>query len=278
MLPLLAWIYGRGIALRNYLYDRGIFEVHDLGARAISVGNITVGGTGKTPLVAHVARELAARGETVCILTRGYGREDEQSRVLVSDGKTVLVDAAVGGDEPVELATKLLGKAIVIADADRVGAAEWAKRKFGVTAFVLDDGFQHRKVKRDIDIVCVDATNPFGGNRLLPPGRLREPVENLSRADVVVVTRVEQAENIPELRSRIADIACGASVLVCRTRLAELRALSPELTQQKGSIERRAFAFCGLGNPQNFFNLLLQNAVAIVGTEAFRDHQHYSPS
>src|SRR5438045_3836903 len=111
MLSLLAWTYGRVIALRNYLYDKGIFDVHDLSARTISVGNITVGGTGKTPLVAYIARELADRGKKVCILTRGYGREDENTRVLVSDAVSVLVDAATGGDEPVELATKLLGKA-----------------------------------------------------------------------------------------------------------------------------------------------------------------------
>src|SRR3569832_2355237 len=156
MLTVLAWIYGRGLALRNYLYDKGVFEVHDLGARVICVGNITVGGTGKTPLVEYIGHRLAEQGEKVCVLTRGYGREDEGKRVLVSDGESVLVDAAIGGDEQVDLAHELLGHGVVVAGADRVGAAEWARRKFGVTAFVQDDGFQHRKVKRDLDIVCVD--------------------------------------------------------------------------------------------------------------------------
>ena len=273
MLSLLSWIYSRGIALRNYLYDKGIFDVHDLGVRTISVGNITVGGTGKTPLVAHVAIKMAAEGEKVCILTRGYGREDENKRVLVSDGESVLVDAATGGDEPVELATKLLGKAIVIADADRVGAAEWARRKFGITAFVLDDGFQHRKVKRDVDIVCIDATDPFGGDKMLPAGRLREPVQNLARADVVVITRVEQATDISDLRSQISDRAPDAVVIECRTHLLGLEPLGDK---QQPSNAKILFAFCALGNPDNFFGLLRQSGVNVTDVRRFRDHHQYT--
>ena len=287
MLSLIAWLYGLGVAIRNYLYDKGIFEVHDLGARAISIGNITAGGTGKTPLVAYVARELAAKGEKVCILTRGYGREDENKRVLVSDGETVLADASIGGDEPVELATKLLGKAIVIADADRVGAAEWAKRKFGVTAFVLDDGFQHRMVRRDVDVVCIDATDPFGRRKLLPAGRLRESAENLSRADVVVITRVEQAEDISDLISQISEIAPDSTVIECRTRLAGARLLTAETQRRRDKKTKlelsgpslpteHLFAFCGLGNPESFFALLRQSRMDVAESRAFRDHHQYA--
>jgi tetraacyldisaccharide 4'-kinase len=278
MLSQLAWVYGHGVAARNYLYDRGIFDVHDLGVRAISVGNITVGGTGKTPLVAYVARLLAEQGEKVCILTRGYGREDESKRILVSDRERILVRADTGGDEPVELANKLLGEAIVIADADRVGAAEWARRKFGLTAFVLDDGFQHRKVKRDVDIVCVDATDPFGGGRLLPAGRLRERVTNLARADVIVITRVEQVNDVSDLRSRISDIAPGATIVECRTHLTKIR----EMTEPNNGLDpnvlsvRSYFAFCGLGSPNNFFHLLRQNSIDPAGTRSFRDHHPYT--
>ena len=185
MLSLLAAIYGKITDLRNRLYDRGVLDTFDLGAATCSIGNVTTGGTGKTPMVAYVAELLASRGETVCILTRGYGRMDPRERVLVSDGKDILADAATAGDEPIELARKLLGKAIIIADADRVSAAEWAKRKFGVTAFILDDAFQHRRAVRDVDIVCVDATNPFGGGKMLPAGRLRESVNGLDRADII---------------------------------------------------------------------------------------------
>ena len=140
MLTPFSWLYGKIADTRNALYDRGVFVSHSLGARTISVGNITAGGTGKTPLVAHVAKILAERGENVCILTRGYGRENPSERVLVSDGLNILADAKQGGDEPVELAVKLLGKAVVVADANRASAANWAKDKFGITAFVLDDG------------------------------------------------------------------------------------------------------------------------------------------
>src|SRR4051812_24699155 len=127
MLDVLGYIYQEIVKARNTLYDRRVFEVHDLGARTISVGNITAGGTGKTPLVAYIAELLADRGEKVCILTRGYGRKNARARVLVSDGETVLEhDAGKTGDEPLELASRLKGKAIVIADADRVAAAEWA--------------------------------------------------------------------------------------------------------------------------------------------------------
>ena len=128
MLSIAASIYKTIVNARNALYDKGLFETFDLGARAISIGNITTGGTGKTPLVAYVAEILAARGEKVCILTRGYGRENAHKRVLVSDSKQILASPTEAGDEPFELAQKLIGKAIVIADADRVSAAEWAKR------------------------------------------------------------------------------------------------------------------------------------------------------
>ncbi|MEO8574783.1 MAG: tetraacyldisaccharide 4'-kinase, partial [Pyrinomonadaceae bacterium] len=165
MLNLLGKIYGVGADLRNKSYDRGIFKTHSLGAKTISVGNIMTGGTGKTPLVAYIAEHLAASGEKVCILTRGYGR-GSSGRVLVSDGEQVFVDALTGGDEPVELARKLIGKAIVVADADRVSAAQWAKENFRVTAFVLDDAFQHRRAKRDLDIVCIDTTSPLSFGQL----------------------------------------------------------------------------------------------------------------
>ena len=126
LLSPVGWLYGTIADIRNTLYERGVLKSYSLGARTISIGNITAGGTGKTPLVAHVAALLAESGEKVCILTRGYGRDNPRDRVLVSDGEQVLVDAKKGGDEPVELARKLIGKAIIVADADRLSAAAWA--------------------------------------------------------------------------------------------------------------------------------------------------------
>ena len=150
MRKLAGKLYGRVADLRNSMYDRGTLKSYDLGARTISIGNITMGGTGKTPLVAYVAELLADNGEKVCVLTRGYGRRNENERVLVSDGNAALVDAETGGDEPVELAQKLLGKAVVVADADRVATARWANEEFEITSFVLDDGFQHRHEEGDV--------------------------------------------------------------------------------------------------------------------------------
>ncbi len=296
MLSLLSAIYGKIANLRNAFYDRGVFETSDLRARTISIGNISVGGTGKTPLVAYVAEILAARGETVCILTRGYGRKEPKKRVLVSDGEQILADPAIAGDEPFELAQKLIGRAIVIADADRVAAAEWAKRKFGVTAFVLDDGFQHRKAKRDVDIVCIDAMDPFGGGNMLPAGRLREPVENLQRADIIVITRANLVADqaISDLRSEISGLNPAAAVFSAKSKLSVMYDLENFIANiersQNGppleravydmdvseTLENPVFVFCAIGNAENFFWQLRREDLDLKGTEAFRDHHVYT--
>lgn len=278
-------LYGAIIKTRNALYDKGAFKSFSLGVPTISVGNITVGGTGKTPLVAFVAEILAEQSEKVCILTRGYGRENAKQRVLVSDGEQILAQPKISGDEPFELARKLLGKAVVLSDANRVAAGNWARETFGITAFVLDDGFQHRKIKRDLDIVLVDATNPFGNGRLLPSGILREPLEHLKRADTIVITRANLVENLDNLKSRISDFSQNCPIFVSENRIANLTKLkefhaeaqSSQRTKNEGRRTKdKALAFCALGNPNNFFEQLRREDFDLVSTETFPDHHFYT--
>ncbi len=286
MLPILGSIYGKIADVRNTLYEKGVFKVHNLGARTISIGNITTGGTGKTPLVMFVAEHLAEQGEKVCILTRGFGREDPQKRVLVSDGKKILADARMGGDEPVEIAQKLLGRAIVIADANRVASAKWAIAKFGVTAFVLDDAFQHRRAKRDVDVVAIDATNPFGGGKMLPDGRLREPLVNLDRADVIVLTRSNLVNDTKAIEAKIKEFAPDTSIFSASTRTSKVSLLRDFLSDGNDYSRNEkydkddlsglpAFAFSALGNPTSFIEQLKRDNTVIVGTHAFADHHYY---
>lgn len=265
--------------LRNRLYDSGKLRSYSLGARTISVGNLTTGGTGKTPLVALIAVTLADNGEKVCILTRGYGRTDPKARVLVSDGNKVLVDAPTGGDEPVELAGRLIGKALVVADADRVAAAEWAKEKFGITAFVLDDGFQHRRAKRDVDIVCIDATNPCGNGQILPAGNLRESFSELRRADAIVITRADLAGCTDELTDRLRKRNPNAPIFLASTKITGLITLDDLIAGDRKETETavdRPFAFCGLGNPENFRLQLESEGIELAGFCSFGDHHKYT--
>ncbi|MEJ7622703.1 MAG: tetraacyldisaccharide 4'-kinase [Pyrinomonadaceae bacterium] len=292
MLSLFARIYARIADLRNYLYDRGVLDTHDLGVRTISVGNLTTGGTGKTPLVAYIAGIMAARGEKVCILTRGYGRPDERRRVLVSDFENILADVDSAGDEPLELARKLLGQAIVIADADRVSAGEWARRRFGVTTFILDDGFQHRKVKRDVDIVCIDATRPVGevcattlaSGRMLPAGRLREPLHNLKRAGVVMITRSDHStsEAIAILKSEVLELASSSDIFLATTRIGSIHLINAPPVDGESDVkvldQRKSFAFCALGNPDSFFIGLRGAGINLLAADHFPDHHRYLQS
>jgi tetraacyldisaccharide 4'-kinase len=271
-------LYGRVMDVRNRLYDRGAFRSYDLGARTISVGNLTTGGTGKTPLVALIAKLLIDDGEAVCILTRGYGRVHPRSRVLVSDGKNVLADAATGGDEPVELAMKLEGKAIIVADPDRVAAAKWARENFSLTTFILDDGFQHRRARRDLDIVCIDATNPCGNGRVIPAGTLRESFRNLNRADAIVITRTELVEETNSLQARLRNKNQKAPIFLATTQIVgfiPLEEFHGERVEIRSSIGS-AFVFTAIGSSEGFIRTLARSGVDIRGNQTFRDHHHFT--
>ncbi|MBC7798364.1 MAG: tetraacyldisaccharide 4'-kinase [Pyrinomonadaceae bacterium] len=273
-----ARLFGAIVKTRGALYEKSFLKSHRLNAKVVSVGNITVGGTGKTPLVAFVAKVLAENGEKVCVLTRGYKRKNPSARVVVSDGATVLSDAENSGDEPFLLAKELLGIAAVIADKNRVEAGNWAIEHLKITAFVLDDGFQHIKLKRDLDIVTIDAMNPFGNGKLLPQGVLREPLESLKRADLIVLTR---ANLVQSPKSKVQSFA-DCPILLSQTRIRNLVELQnfhePKTENRKPKTENRFLAFCALGNPQNFYESLEIEGFKLVGKINFQDHFVYSQS
>ncbi|HYX30093.1 MAG TPA: tetraacyldisaccharide 4'-kinase [Pyrinomonadaceae bacterium] len=270
--------YGFGVRLRNNLYRQGLFRSFSVGVPVISIGNLTMGGTGKTPLVEWLAGQLAASGKRVCVLTRGYGRKSS-GRVLVSDYSRVLADIDEGGDEALMLAQNLRGRVAVICDRDRIAAAQWAKENLGCDVFVLDDAFQHRRIARQLDIVAIDATNPWGSRALLPAGTLREPMNQLKRADCVVITRADEPKNLDQLRAEIETIINRPRLFTSRIKLRSIRLLD-ESSSLDISPEQspHTAAFCGIGNPSSFFSLLHRNRMSVTYARAFRDHHHYTQS
>lgn len=269
ILPPLSALYSAVTRTRLSLYQRGTFRTTRLSRPVISVGNITAGGTGKTPLVEFVSKIIAGTGKKVCILTRGYGRQNPERQVVVSDGRAILATPAEAGDEPYLLATNLLGLAAVISNADRISAAHDAIEVFGTECFVLDDGFQHLRLARDLNIVTIDATNPWGSGQragqLLPHGRLREPLSGLSRADCVVLTRCDQTENLDPLREQIRALIGGRPVF--ESTMKPTRASLPG-----GPVA----AFCAVGNPQSFFSQVKAVGYEVVSEQVFRDHHNYT--
>jgi tetraacyldisaccharide 4'-kinase len=257
--------YSLAVSAKTWCYSRGILRARRLPGLVVSVGNLTVGGTGKTPMVLALAERFAEQGRNVAILTRGYkgtpggeaGRGEPQS------------------DEVALLRERLEGKVQLGVGADRYKSGMVLARH-GIDTFVLDDGFQHVKLARDVNVVLVDATDPFGGGRVLPAGRLREPLAALRRADILVITRsVQESSAAIETvvrRYAAAPIFYASTRLKGVLRIPRLDVPLPEEDWRKA----RFFAFCGIGNPAAFFGDLRQWGFQVAGERSFADHHSYS--
>ena len=265
-------LYRGAIGLRNRLYDAGIIKTATLPAPAIAFGNLTVGGTGKTPMTSHVAGLLEAAGYRVGILSRGYGRRG-RAPLLVSDGRRILVDAAQAGDEPWLLARDHPGAGVAVG-GDRVAAAALLREALRPGVYLLDDAFQHRRVRRDLNLLLVDGGTIFGNGRILPFGPLREPLSGLRRADAVVLTRGDGAVPGPLARAleRHHPRLPIFEARIAPTRFVGADGATAGLETLRGVA---TFAFAGIARPDRFFADLEAAGARVVGRRAFPDHHPY---
>lgn len=298
LLSALSHVFALAVKFRRVLYNARILRDSTLGIQVIAVGNLTVGGTGKTPVVEKFARALQDQGRKVAILSRGYRsrpkpfaeqlvdklllREDTTPPRIVSDGLSLLLDSETAGDEPYMLAANLRD-VVVLVDKDRVKAGRFAIEQFGCDTLLLDDGFQYWKLRgRRTDVVLVDSQQPFGNGFLLPRGILREPPSHLSRADVVFLTKVARdtpARNtsINELRARVARLSPRANLVECEHHPLYFEDVFTgdrhDLEELKG---RKVASLTGIAQPESFERKLVELGVDVVLTRRFADHHRFS--
>lgn len=260
LLPLSA-LYGLVMRIRNLHYDRARNVVR-VGAPVLSVGNLTVGGTGKTPLVIELVRKLLHAGRRPAVLSRGYGASVDQPADEVAELKLALPEVPV------------------LAGADRVNSARRALAEDAADCFVLDDGFQHRRLGRDLDIVVIDALSPWGGGRVLPAGRLREPLDGLRRADVVVLSRANQVVSgvLEEIEAALRNLAPGTALLRSRVEVSGVVGLDGMSAPPEALASQVVLPVCGLGNPLTFIRLVDLLAPRRIEPLVYRDHHAYRAS
>lgn len=259
-------LYGAGAWLRVRGYRAGIFRKRRLNSVVVSVGNITTGGTGKTPMALWVAQRFAESGKKVGVLSRGYRPLPQRTDARGEAGEQRWNDEAA-------LIYARLGERAQMG----IGASRFEKgrelEKRGVECFVLDDGFQHLQLARDVDVVMIDASKPFGGGHVLPSGRLREPVSAVGRADVIVIHRT--AERVPAIEAVIRRYS-EAPIYFSEAKFLGLEVYRGAAIADASASERKYFAFCGIGNPSAFFADLKKWGISVLGYEIFRDHHRYS--
>lgn len=270
-----AFTYGVVAQLRFGLYRYGFLKTRSLSCPVISVGNLTVGGTGKTPVVIALANWLHTQGKRVGVVSRGYGRDDEKQIVLVSDGQHILVDSQKAGEEPVLIASRCPGIPIIVG-ADRHAAGTQLLSQFSCDVLILDDGFQHLALKRDADLLLVDAESRFGNGYLLPRGPLREPSTSIERATALIVTRASSTENDVIAKLGVSD-AREIPMGISRFSLAGFVNLrTGEVLAQETMRGTRCVAFCGIAKPESFSTMLENAGLTIQERLSFPDHWRYS--
>jgi 3-deoxy-D-manno-octulosonic-acid transferase len=272
----LAVLYGLAVRARARLYRIGWLPSRRLPCRVVSVGNLTVGGTGKTPVVIALVAQLLARGLRVGVLSRGYRRRSREAELLVSDGETVLAGPAEAGDEPYLIAVRC-PRAVVAVGSDRYRLGRWVMDKHPIDCFILDDGFQHLGLHRDADLLLVDASDPAGLQMLVPAGRLREPLTAAARATAVLMTRTDAGDWQDVAKTIERTTGETTPPILSRFRAeALMNVASGEVRPADALAGRMVVAFSGIGNPASFRALLLRLGVRIAGERIFVDHHDYT--
>ncbi len=279
----LSRLYQQGVKARNDKFDRGVRQSMNVEVPVISVGNITAGGTGKTPMVRYICEYLEAMNLFPVILSRGYKARDNSVPLIISDGKTLFANEIEAGDEAYLLAT-MVPRAGVVIGRRKTDTAKVGIEKLQADILVVDDGFQHRQLARDVDLLLVDATNPFGYGYVLPRGLLREPRENCRRADHIVLTKANQvgADSIKELKSILQTIAPGCPISVCRhkpmwiQRLADWRYNQGK--KEEVPLEKAVVAMSAIGNPKSFVKTLEEAGMNVLAEQVYGDHYSFIKS
>jgi len=276
LLVPLSPVYWTVVASRNFLYKCGVLRPKRCSGKVISVGNITTGGTGKTPVTLMLANWLKSHNLPFAVLSRGYQSPSEKGSLVFNSSASVSNN--VVGDEIALLARKLPGVWFGVG-RDRVHNIKTLQERQDIGIFVLDDGFQHRQLFRDYDIVLIDASNPFGNGWLLPAGNLLEPLSSLARADIVLITRVESSTpaELAVLKESLRKYADVKRIFEIRTTISRLYDFATREPVELNAIsQRKCAAFCGIGNPDSFTQLLVVNGITVNQSIVFDDHHCYS--